>query len=269
VLDPLEFSYLHVELRDGIAFATRNRPENKNRYTTAEAPEYARFLDAAASDPRVLAVVVTGAGSEWFCAGEDAPSRRADADYDAAVGSGRDPNMPRYSPSELPESALVNALLGNSELPKPLQMPKPVVTALNGSVVGSVLTSVLFSDVVIAERHARIRDVHVNAGLVSATGPLLWPMSTGVLRAKRWLLTGDWIDAEEAERIGLVTEVVETGASVQRATEYAQHFVALRPEALWLTKRAINNWLLSHVRDVFAPAFAAEIALLPDESDPR
>jgi len=122
---------------------------------------------------------------------------------------------------------------------------------------------------VIAERQARIRDAHVNAGLVSATGSLLWPMSTGVLRAKRWLLTGDWLDADEAERIGLVTEVVDTGVSLRRATEYAEHLAALRPEALWLTKRAINNWLLSNVREVFAPAFAAEIALFPGESDAR
>jgi enoyl-CoA hydratase len=267
VLEQADYAYLSVEVRDGIAFATRNRPGNKNRYTSAEAPEYPRFLREATAHPDVRAIVVTGAGTDWFCAGEDLPSRHADADYDAFVGSDRDPNTTPYSASELPDAALVNALLGNAEVLQPLRTPKPIITALNGSVAGGVLTSVLLTDVVVAERHVRLRDMHVAAGLVSATGAMLWPMSTGILRAKRWLLTGDWIDAEEAERIGLVTEVVDSGASLERASAYAAHLAALRPETLWLTKRAINNWLIAHVDDVFTPAFAAEIALLQDPPD--
>ena len=267
MLEQRDYGYLTVEVRDGIAYATRNRPENKNRYTSDEAPEYPRFLREATAHPDVRAIVVSGAGADWFCAGEDLPSRHADADHDVFVGSGRDPNTTPYPASELPEGALVNALLGNADVLQALRTPKPIITALNGSVAGGVLTSVLLTDVVVAERHVRLRDMHVTAGLVSATGSMLWPMSTGILRAKRWLLTGDWIDAEEAERIGLVTEVVDTGASLERAAAYAAHLAALRPEALWLTKRAINNWLITHVDDVFTPAFAAEIALFPNQPD--
>ena len=267
MLDQHDYAYLTVEVRDGIAFATRNRPENKNRFTSAEASEYPGFLREASAHPDVRAMVVPGAGDEWFCAGEDLPSRYGDAEYDAFVGSGRDPNTQPYSSSELPDAALLNALLGDTDLMQPLRTPKPIITALNGSVAGGVLTSVLLSDVVVAERHVRLRDVHVTAGLVAATGAMLWPMSTGILRAKRWLLTGDWIDAEEAERIGLVTEVVDTGAALERASAYAAHLGALRPETLWLTKRAINNWLISHVSEVFTPAFAAEVALFPNQAD--
>jgi len=264
VLDQREYSYLEIDLQDGVAIATRNRPDKKNRYLPGEEEaEYPRFLREASDDPAVRAVVVTGAGDEWFCAGADTPSRYADAEYDASVGSGRDPNVPLYPSSDVSEAALVRALLGDADLMAPLRMAKPVITALNGSVAGGVLTGVLLTDVIVAERQVRLRDVHVNAGVVSATGPMLWPMNTGVLRAKRWLLTGDWLDAEEAERIGLVTEVVERGASLDRALEYARHFAALRPESLWLTKRALNNWLLAHVADVFNPAFAAELALYP------
>lgn len=265
MLDQRDYAYLTVEVGDGIAVATRNRPDNKNRYTSAEASEYPRFLREASAHPDVRAMVVTGAGDEWFCAGEDLPSHYADADYDAFVGSGRDPNTTPYSSSELPDAALLNALLGDTDVMQPLRTPKPIITALNGSIAGGVLTSVLLTDIVIAERHVRLRDMHVNAGLVAATGPMLWPMSTGILRAKRWLLTGDWLEAEEAERIGLVTEVVETGSSLERATAYAVHLAALRPETLWMTKRAINNWLISHVNDIFTPAFAAEVALFPKE----
>ena len=266
VLDQRDYSYLTVEVHDGVAVATRDRPENKNRYAVEEEGEFPRFVREASQRPDVRAIVVTGAGDEWFCAGADLPSRHADIEYDAFVGSGRDPSMPPYPSSELSDAALVRALLGDADVMAALRTPKPVVTALNGSVAGGVLTSVLLTDVVVAERHVRLRDVHVNAGLVSATGPMLWPMSTGILRAKRWLLTGDWIDADEAERIGLVTEVVERGASLDRALDYARHFAALRPESLWLTKRAINNWLLAHVDDVFSPAYAAELALHSKDS---
>jgi enoyl-CoA hydratase len=266
VLDQRDYSYLIVEVRDGIAFATRNRPDNMNRYSSDEEAEYPRFLREASEHPDVRVMVVTGAGDEWFCAGVDLPSRHRDVEYDAYVGSGRNPNMPAYPSSEVPDAALLRALLGDAEVMQPLRTPKPIITALNGSVAGGVLTSVLLTDIVIAERHVRLRDVHVNAGLVAATSAMLWPMSTGVLRAKRWLLTGDWLDAEEAERIGLVTEVVDTGTSLERAAAYAQHLAALRPETLWLTKRAINNWLINRIPDVFNPAFAAEVTLFPKET---
>jgi enoyl-CoA hydratase len=266
VLDQRDYTYLEVKVRDSVALAVRNRPENLNRYRADEEQEYPRFLREASERDDVRAIVVTGAGDEWFCAGADVPIRHADAEYDAFVGSDRGPAMTSDAAPEGSEAILIRALLGDSDLLAPLRTPKPVVTALNGSVAGAVLTSVLLTDVVVAARHVRLRDFHVNAGLVSASGPMLWPLSTGVLRAKRWLLTGDWIDAAEAERIGLVTEVVDRGAAVDRALAYAHHFAALRPEALWFTKRAINNWLIAHVADVFAPAFAAEVALYQKES---
>ena len=164
---------------------------------------------------------------------------------------------------------MMAALMGNpgTLIRQPLEQPKPVVTALDGDVLGARLTSVLLSDIVIVERHVRIRDMHVNGSLVPATGAMLWPPSTGLMRAKRWLLTGDWIGAQEAERIGLVTEVVDTGDSLERATQYATHLAALRPEILALAKRAINRWLLNSVDAVFAPALAAEMSLLPYGED--
>ena len=72
---------------------------------------------------------------------------------------------------------------------------------------------------------------------------MIWPLTVGITRAKRWLMTGDWIDAHEAERIGLVTEVVPTGESLERATEVARRFVAMPQMAVRLTKQALNQWL--------------------------
>jgi enoyl-CoA hydratase/carnithine racemase len=71
----------------------------------------------------------------------------------------------------------------------------------------------------------------------------------------------------EAERIGLVTEVVETGCAFHRALAYARHLAALPPETLAATKRAINQWLLGRLEDVFQPAFTAEFVLFPEATD--
>ena len=89
MLDQRDYSYLTWRCRDGIAFATRNRPEQQNRYSSDEEAEYPRFLREASQHPDVRVIVVTGAGDEWFCAGVDLPSRHADIEYDAYVGSGR------------------------------------------------------------------------------------------------------------------------------------------------------------------------------------
>jgi enoyl-CoA hydratase len=269
VVDPRDFNYLSVRVEDSIAFATRTRPEQRNCYSPDEALEYPRFLRAVAASPAVRVAVVTGAGHEWFCAGEDSPERGSDATFSASVGTGRDPNVARYDPTSLSPAAVQSALAGDSSVLAALRINKPVITALNGSVTGAALTSVLMTDIVIAEEHVRLRDMHVTAGIVSASGPMLWPLSAGLLQAKRWLLTGDWIDAREAERIGLVTEVVDRATSLARAVEYARHLAALDPDAVALTKRALNNWLLAHVDDVFTPAFAAEIALVAQHREAR
>jgi enoyl-CoA hydratase len=109
------------------------------------------------------------------------------------------------------------------------------------------------------------RDAHVLGGVVSATGPFQWPPSVGLLRAKRYLLTGDAMSAEEAERLGLVHEVVDTGTSMTRALELARHLAALRPQAVQGTKRALNQWLRVAFDPVFQHALALEFMTFPQE----
>jgi len=72
---------------------------------------------------------------------------------------------------------------------------------------------------------------------------LIWPLAMGLLRAKRYLLTGDALSAEEAQRLGLVSEVVDPGASFERAMVYARRFAAGPRQALRHTKRALNQWM--------------------------
>ena len=99
--------------------------------------------------------------------------------------------------------------------------------------------------------------------MVPAIGAFLWPPSTGLLRAKRYLLTGDTFDAEEAERIGIVTEVVDTGCALARATVYARRLASLRPDTVQATKRTLNQWLRLGVGTVYDPGIALEWMLYP------
>jgi enoyl-CoA hydratase len=135
-----------------------------------------------------------------------------------------------------------------------VDLEKPLVAALNGDTVMIGVTIALMADIVVAERHIQLRDAHVPLGVSASTGPLIWPPSVGLLRAKRYLLLGEAISAVEAERIGLVTEVVDSGAAEARALEYAEALAALEPDAVRCTKRALNRSLREAL-----PAFDAAL----------
>jgi enoyl-CoA hydratase len=84
------------------------------------------------------------------------------------------------------------------------------------------------------------------------------------MKAKKYILTGEKLSAEEAERIGLITEVVETGESLQRATEIAERLASLHPEAVQATKRLLNQWLKTAITPVFEHGLALEFMLFPE-----
>jgi enoyl-CoA hydratase len=121
-----------------------------------------------------------------------------------------------------------------------MRVTKPTIVALDGP--GS-LTLALLSDIVVAERQVEIKDPHVILGVPAATGSFLWPQSVGLARAKRHLLVGDGISAEHAVEIGLIAEVVDTGAAKDRAMELAAQIAVLSPTGVQKSKRALNEWM--------------------------
>jgi enoyl-CoA hydratase len=144
-----------------------------------------------------------------------------------------------------------------------MNLDKPLVIAINGTASGSGLTLAMFGDIVIAERHVRFSDPHVLGGVVSATGPFLWPPNIGLLRAKRYLLTGDSFSPEEALEFGLISEIVDTGKSMERARQLAVQMASLRPSAVQGTKRALNQWLRMAFDPVFKHALSLEFMRFP------
>jgi enoyl-CoA hydratase len=141
-----------------------------------------------------------------------------------------------------------------------IDVPFPVVTALHGDAIGLGATVVLATDAVVAARTAGLSDPHVNIGLVAGDGGcVLWPAAAGILRAKRHLLTGDRLSAEDAFAMGLVTDLVDTPEeTLPAARALATRIAALPPLAVQGTKRALNRVLQQRAGEVLDLSFALE-----------
>jgi enoyl-CoA hydratase len=231
------YELLAVEVRDRIGRVTFNRPERHNRYDANTHRELARIVGDLGDDPDVNVVLVTANGRA-FCAGAD------DGVLELVTS---DPAVLRRTLDEARRQ--VHGLV---------ELDKPVVVALTGTAMGAGLALVLLADIVIAERHVRFTDGHVLAAMPAGDGGVLaWPASVGIMKAKRYLLTGDVITADEAERIGLVTEVVDTGAATARAEAFARRLADGPQRAIRFTKRALNDWLRAGL-DAFDASLAYE-----------
>jgi enoyl-CoA hydratase/carnithine racemase len=185
------------EVDDGIAHITLNRPAALNAWTPELGSAYFDRLEEADGDERVRAIVVTGAG-RGFCAG-------ADLDHLRAVQEGR-------------------ATAGDDERPQglPRSLRKPVIAAINGPCAGLGLVMALMCDLRFAAAGAKMTTAFARRGLVAEYG-LAWilPRLVGPSRALDLLMSGRVFLAEEAERIGLVDRLCESGEALPQARDYA------------------------------------------------
>jgi enoyl-CoA hydratase len=142
-----------------------------------------------------------------------------------------------------------------------LDVPLPVVCAVNGPAVGLGASIALLCDVIFMARSATIADPHVRVGLVAGDGgTLAWPLAVGPARAKEYLFTGDPLTASEAERIGLVNRVCDDQRLHVEAMAFAARLAAGAPLAIRYTKAAVNAALKAQAAVVFDQAAAFEIA---------
>jgi enoyl-CoA hydratase len=141
-----------------------------------------------------------------------------------------------------------------------LDVPAPIVCALNGHAMGLGASIALLCDVVLMAESATIGDPHVRVGVVAGDGgTVAWPLAMGPMLAKRYLLTGDPLPAAEAHRLGLVAEVVPDAELEARAMVFARRLAAGAPLAVQYTKQAVNKLLKAALNDAFDEATALEI----------
>ena len=134
---------------------------------------------------------------------------------------------------------------------------KPIVSAINGVAVGAGLVAALLADISIAARSAKIIDGHTRLGVAAGDHAVInWPLLCGMAKAKYLLMLCEPVDGTEAERIGLVSMVVEDDELQAKAMEIAERLVAGAPSAIRWTKYALNNWYRA-----MGPSFDASLSM--------
>jgi enoyl-CoA hydratase len=135
--------------------------------------------------------------------------------------------------------------------------PKIIISAIEGPCVGAGLAAAMVSDISIAGKSARIIDGHTRLGVAAGDhAAIVWPLLCGMAKAKYYLLTCEPLTGAEAERIGLVSKVVDNDRVVEEALATAERLADGPQAALRWTKISLNNWL-----KVAGPAFDASLAM--------
>jgi enoyl-CoA hydratase len=138
-----------------------------------------------------------------------------------------------------------------------LACTKPIIAAINGAAAGGGLAVALMADITIAAKKAKIVDPHVKLGVAAGDhAAIIWPLLCGMAKAKYYLMLGDAILGEEAERIGLITMAVEADELQAKAIEIATRLAQGAPSAIRWTKYTMNNWMRAAW-----PIFDASLAL--------
>jgi len=214
---------VELEIDDPVAVLRLNRPEKLNAFTYDTLREIRSAIDACAADRRVVGIVITGNG-RGFCAGLDAAAL-------AAVTAA--PNERREADRD------DNALPGIFSYL--LEVPKPVIAAVNGVAAGGGMILALMSDLRIASNDASFTTVFLKRGLIAEHGSSwLLPRLVGIGRALDLLWMSDRIDAATALQYGLVESVVAPAALLSTACEYVRKLaVTSSPAAIAETKRLL------------------------------
>jgi 2-(1,2-epoxy-1,2-dihydrophenyl)acetyl-CoA isomerase len=222
-------SVLLYKIGDGIATVTLNRPERRNAFTLEMIDLWATALRDAKTNEAVRVVVVTGAG-QAFCSGGDVGGMAEEGEATALEHKQWLEQIHRV-PLALDE------------------LDKPVIAALNGPAVGAGLDMALMCDVRIAAEGAKFSEGYVKVGLIPGDGGTYFlPRLVGVARALELLWTGDFVDAREAERIGLVNRVVPADQLMTTVYELAGRLAAGPTVAIRTIKRAVYQGLRMDLR---------------------
>jgi len=212
---------LHFTRKDGIARIVLDRPGRMNAFTFDMIDAWAAALEACRTDDSVRVVLVTGAG-EAFCSGGDI----------VEMGDRLDQ----------PPARRKDELYGRVQrIPLALQdLDKPVIAVVNGVATGAGMDLALMCDIRYAAASARFAETYIKVGLVpGAGGAHFLPRLVGVSKALELFLTGEFIDAQEALRLGIVNKVFPDETLVQETDAIAAKIAAAPPLTVRLLKRAI------------------------------
>ena len=221
-------TFIFTETEPRVGLVTLNRPQQLNAINLEMLDDFKDLFARLSHDDTIRVLIITGSG-QGFCSGADLNAALANRDSEAFS----DPeNFLR-----LVQERYANLILGLRRI------PQPVIAAVNGAAAGGGFSMVLASDIRVATPEASFIASFANIGLTGGElgSSYLLPRLIGVARASEILLTGRKVRVEEAERIGLVNQVVAKDALLETALSYARPMIAKGVGSLKLTKRVLDQ----------------------------
>ncbi|WP_407501534.1 2-(1,2-epoxy-1,2-dihydrophenyl)acetyl-CoA isomerase PaaG [Acinetobacter baumannii] len=219
----MDYQNIIAEEKNGIGYLTFNRPKALNSFNVDMHREVAEVLNLWTKNPDVRCVVISGEG-RGFCAGQDLGDRVVD------------PN------AEAPDLGYSIETYYNPLIKTIVNMPKPVICAVNGVAAGAGANIALACDLVIAAKSANFVQAFCRLGLVpDSAGTWFLPRAVGHARAMGLALLGDKLPAETAKEWGMIWDVVEDAELKTKVTELAERLAKQPTFGLSLIKKAIHQ----------------------------
>lgn len=219
----MDYQNIIAEEKNGVGYLTFNRPKALNSFNVDMHREVAEVLSQWTKNPDVRCVVISGEG-RGFCAGQDLGDRVVD------------PN------AEAPDLGYSIETYYNPLIKTIVNMPKPVICAVNGVAAGAGANIALACDLVIAAKSANFVQAFCRLGLVpDSAGTWFLPRAVGHARAMGLTLLGDKLPAETAKEWGMIWDVVEDAELKAKVTELAERLAKQPTFGLSLIKKAIHQ----------------------------
>lgn len=234
---PAEFA---IESLPGIRIITLNRPDEMNASTTEMLFAFPKLFAALADDEDARVAIFTGAGRAFSAGGDFRHFTRTLGDPDFA------------------RSVQENA---RRTIHGFIDLPIPIIAAVNGAAVGWGATLATLCDFVLISEKAFIAEPHINIGLVVGDGiSVSWPLYTSLLRAKELIFTGDRISAQQAVEFGLANRVVPHDQLLTEAHALAEKLLKQPRQALRETKKIMNLYLHQNAARILDTTLARQLA---------
>lgn len=223
----MAYKTLIVKKEGAVDWVTLNRPDALNAMNPELVDELQDYFGRLYTDHSVRIVVLKGAGRA-FCAGLDLKERSNRPDADATSGS--------------PQSGLVAQRRISEIVMRMRRCPQAIVSLIHGPACGGGFALALASDIRIAGTSARMNAAFIRIGLSACDIGVSYflPRLVGVSVASELMMTGRFINAERAERVGLVSEVVPDEKLEEAAAPYIEEMLTTSPLGLRLTKECLN-----------------------------
>jgi len=240
-----DYQHLLFERREnGVLLITINRPDRLNATDEVLHNELCRVWKDVSADDETRVAVITGAGRAFSAGGDLAMVQTQIGNFRKVAGIMQEAGDIVYNI---------------------IDCQKPVISAINGVAVGAGLAVAIMADISVMAEDARITDGHIRLGVGAGDhAAIIWPLLCGMAKAKYYLLTAEFLDGREAERIGLVSRCVPGDRLMATAFEVAERLATGPQLAIRWTKRALNNWLRT-AGPIFDTSLAREMLSFFDE----